>query len=862
MSTPVVRSDTAVGDDDARPPAASFAALALQLLLVLLVIRVFHVEERRGLFPLGCLAAAGWLVHRRLPAALRPAFFLVLSLASFPLAFSWPHLAGADWSRLTATDWSQVAVAAAIQSAWVFGLGAGLIVFCHFPLPFVVRIGLILATAAALAVWRSEDVSPFWAVLGSMFMFRLWIYLRELRRETRPASWPQRISYFFLLPNAFFPFFPIVDYRRFRDGLTADDDGSVAQRGVAWILRGIVHLLLYRAVRIFLLPHPLDLVDPGYVALFLVTSYALYLQVSGTFHVITGLLHLFGYDLPRTHDRYFLASSLSDIWRRINIYWKDFLSDHVFFPAYFALRRLPRGVAVVAAVLATFAATWLLHSWQTFWLIGTFPFEARDAALWLSAGTLVALNSVMQYRAALRGPRPAADLTPGLALRRSLQVAATFLAVSLFWGCWTIPQFPRVLTAAVVSENARPRDFAVPAAVLGAAVAFGTVAQLAAARLKKSGFEPRFPLERSPLACVASLILLAAVGQPEVHARLGWNASRAVASLATDPSGLDAAAGMMQGYYEQLADANLQSAPLIGATAANRPRGAFNYFDATRQIGGLIEQELIPGWDAEVDGFHLKVNRWGMRDDDAFRRKPAGTYRIAVVGSSVTMGYGVPADDDFESLVERRLNETLGPNGPRVELLNFAAGQYDPLSYAAILREKVYPFDPDAVYYVAHQGEFYSVTRHLGRAFKSGYELPYPCLDEILREAGVTEETSWGGADTALKPHGVPITDCVYRGIVSDCRERGILPVWIYVPMPGITEVTVDTEKMLAFARDAGFVVVDLSHWTDGREPGDVKFSPTDYHANALGHRLIADQLFAALKQRPDALPILAAPGP
>src|SRR5690606_29403224 len=137
------------------------------------------------------------------------------------------------------------------------------------------------------------------------------------------------------------------DYRRFRDGYVDDESGRVAQRGLSWMLRGIIHLLLYRSVKVYLLPGTYDLIDVEYLALFLVTNYALYLRISGYFHIITGLLHLFGFDLPRTHDRYFLASSLSDIWRRINIYWKDFLTEHVFFPTFFALRALPRWGAVV-----------------------------------------------------------------------------------------------------------------------------------------------------------------------------------------------------------------------------------------------------------------------------------------------------------------------------------------------------------------------------------------------------------------------------------------------------------------------------------------------------------------------------------
>lgn len=849
MSVPAEKPVHAASGPASSPSAA---ILALELLLILLVIRLFHIEEQRGLFPVTCLAAVGFLIHRRLPVTWRPAFFLAVSLASFPLVFAWPHLE---------SGWSRAAVEGLTQTGWVLGLGLPLIALCHLPVRFGVRVALVVAAGAGLAWWRyqaaeqDDGSAAFWPVLGSIFMFRLWIYLSELRREKVPVPWPRRLSYFFLLPNAAFPFFPIIDYRRFRDGYVPGDPGPVAQRGLSWVLRGLIHLLLYRAIKLFLLPDPRDLTDIPHVALFLVANYALYLRISGYFHIITGLLHLFGFDLPRTHDRYFLAAGLSDIWRRINIYWKDFLNDHVFLPTFFALRRVPRAASVVIAVAAVFATTWLLHSWQFFWLGGEFPLAARDAALWLAAGALVAVNSLWQYRAALRG-RPHEDrLTPAVAFRRSLQVAGTFLLVSFFWACWTIPTFPAVLAAAAKSEL-RPGDLAIPLGVLAAAVVLGSAAQLAVARLKHFGFEPRFPLERSPAACALALGLLALIGFPQVYGSLGWDASRAVAALTADAPALAEAGGDVQGYYEELADANLQSGPLIGGAARPRRHGELSYFDATRQTGDVMETELIPGWHGKADGFDLRVNRWGMRDDEVPHRKPPGTYRVALLGSSVTMGYGVPEDRDFESLLERRVNAEL-PQGPRVEFLNFAAGQYDALHQAALLRKKAFPFEPDAVYYVAHQGELYSPSRHLTRAYKSGFPLPYTCLGEIIRGAGVTPDMSWGTTDFKLEPQARPIVACVYRGIVEDCRRRGVLPVWVYLPMPGISVISVDTQEMLGLAREAGFVVVDLSDWADGRRPGEVKFSEADYHANADGHQLIADRLFAALQARPDALPPL-----
>ena len=60
---------------------------------------------------------------------------------------------------------------------------------------------------------------------------------------------------------------------------------------------------------------------------------------STTFHMIVGLLHLFGFRLPETHKLYYLAHSFTELWRRINIYWTEFMMKAVFYPTYFRVKQ-------------------------------------------------------------------------------------------------------------------------------------------------------------------------------------------------------------------------------------------------------------------------------------------------------------------------------------------------------------------------------------------------------------------------------------------------------------------------------------------------------------------------------------------
>ena len=127
-------------------------------------------------------------------------------------------------------------------------------------------------------------------------------------------------------------------------------------------------------------------------------NYLLYLQVSGQFHIACGMLHLYGFQLPETHHNYLLATGFTDYWRRINIYWKDFMVRLFFNPVVFRLKRWPQPAALAVATVVVFLATWLLHAYQSFWLRGSWGFSVPDALFWGILGVMVLVNVQLDAR--------------------------------------------------------------------------------------------------------------------------------------------------------------------------------------------------------------------------------------------------------------------------------------------------------------------------------------------------------------------------------------------------------------------------------------------------------------------------------
>lgn len=819
-----------------------FLLVAVQLALILVVVNRFDVAERNHFFPVLCVAVAGYLVHVCLPSRLRLAFFALLSVGTVLAFLGWPN------------------------GAWLVGLGAGLIAVCYLPVPISLRVAVIGLAALALTMARLEYDAPFWPLLGSMFMFRLIIYLFEQRRATARPPLALTVAYFFPLPNVSFLFFPILDFKTFRETYRPDAPWTTAQSGVAWIARGLMHLLLYRAVKYFVLPAPNELGDLPHLALFLAANYALYLHVSGYFHIITGILRLFGFELPRTHHNYFLADGVTDIWRRINVYWKDFMSTVFFMPAFFALRGLGTWGAVIVAALWVFLMTWLLHAYQVFWMTGGLPLRLYDAALWLAVGVIVAwqLCRDVRKRTEDRGQRTVKSrsllssvLCP---LWLSLRVVGTFALVSLFWAAWNAPA---VLPFLRVQLTAGPRAVAGGAVVLGvllAVAATGTVARLAWDWLERLRV---LPLRLSPaatgLGLAAALAVVAVVGSVPPDALFDTRTAAIVAMLRRESATPVEDAVAVQGYYEEMTAARVRPgswlAQLEGRPA---PLKGTHYPDMTRPADAWLERELIPGWSgpALADGRRLTINRLGMRDrPDRTLEKPPGTCRLAVVGSSIVMGFGVGDDETFPRLLEDRLNVDPPVAGCRYEVLNFGTGMSHVIHRHVLIDRKVFSFSPDAIYYIAHQDELLGPVKHLAALATQGEALPYACLADVARRAGVGPGMPPAAADAKLEPFAREIVLGVYRDLVDECRRRGVLPVWVYLPIPGVTNTPAQAAGFAELAREAGFTVVSLDGWVANYSPADVLLSVDGHHPNPFGHRLIAARMDEALRQKPDRLP-------
>ncbi len=91
-----------------------------------------------------------------------------------------------------------------------------------------------------------------------------------------------------------------------------------------------------------------------------------------------------------------------------------------------------------------------------------------------------------------------------------------------------------------------------------------------------------------------------------------------------------------------------------------------------------------------------RINSFGFRDRERTLEKPAGVFRIAVLGDSFTEARGVDMDKTFTALAENYLRSCPGFKGG-VEVLNFGVSGYGTGQELLELEKKVWQFDPDLI---------------------------------------------------------------------------------------------------------------------------------------------------------------------
>lgn len=155
--------------------------------------------------------------------------------------------------------------------------------------------------------------------------------------------------------------------------------------------------------------------------------------------------------------------------------------------------------------------------------------------------------------------------------------------------------------------------------------------------------------------------------------------------------------------------------------------------------------EHRPNTKAHLMGVDVLINSDGLREREIPKSKPEGTIRIAVIGDSITFGWGVPQEQTYPRVMEKILNNRQSlPEGMKYEILNFGVGNYAITDVANMLEHKSLSYSPDLVIYGAFLNDAESGGATVGGAWLLRHSVAAVWLwgrvDRLLRKSGLRED--------------------------------------------------------------------------------------------------------------------------
>lgn len=277
-------------------------------------------------------------------------------------------------------------------------------------------------------------------------------------------------------------------------------------------------------------------------------------------------------------------------------------------------------------------------------------------------------------------------------------------------------------------------------------------------------------------------------------------------------------------------------------------------------------------------GFTFRSNAEGFRDTPFSVDRDSSLVRVAFLGDSVTEGYGVEESDRFSSVVMAMLNRDATP---RYEALNFGVVGQSTADEFVVLTRHALKFTPDILVLQVDWNDFAENARklpalqgvpsasaiatfggppptpHGWKGFLQTHSAFYLALAERLSAYRLRR----GGANSIMdaiqstRPEEWKATEDLLTMFSSACRTAGVQPVVAYFPM----DVEVQTANEHAAQFVAGRIASLAAHadmdtidvLTPLRRRRDLDLYFDDIHLTVAGHRIVAETIAGALRQRP-----------
>ena len=367
-------------------------------------------------------------------------------------------------------------------------------------------------------------------------------------------------------------------------------------------------------------------------------------------------------------------------------------------------------------------------------------------------------------------------------------------------------------------------------------------------RNMRSSEEANPDWKRDRIVTIIMMVLLIGISIQSIHVRLGTEVANLVNSLRSARLSRLDTASLERGYYENLLSVDRFNSQLWEVYTKKPTDWLISNAGLKQFTNDFAQYDMVPSVVLDTNYGIVSINRWGMRDQDYDLNPNSNAYRVAMLGASSVMGWGVGDGETFEALIETRLNQENNTN-IKYEILNFGIQGYQPLQQL-IAANKSLKFSPNSIFYVATGREISRSAAYLVEAVTKGVDIPFEPLREFANRAGLTKGLEEVIALKQVKPYSKDILAWTYQYIADLARNNHANPVLVFLPQVREGDWQEETAETLRLAEQAGFIVIDLSDIYQGKDITMIRLAEWDDHPNKYGHELIAERLYKEINDK------------
>jgi len=266
-----------------------------------------------------------------------------------------------------------------------------------------------------------------------------------------------------------------------------------------------------------------------------------------------------------------------------------------------------------------------------------------------------------------------------------------------------------------------------------------------------------------------------------------------------------------------------------------------------------LTHEHIPNSEAKLMRVNIAINSSGFRDNFILRKKEKNDYRILVAGSSITMGWGVPYDSVFTSLLEDGFNKSY--DNLNYEVINTSIGNYNANMAAILLKKNLPLLDPDRVilHYFLNDAESIS-ARTTNIFIKYSYLAAY--LNLKLKRTIFNTRSSYNsigeyylGMYNNSNKGWIDAQNSIIK-MSNLCKSKNI--EFMVLIQPDLHDLSFNSEQYKSHLIIRSFLEYDNINYLDlfnafavelKDKPEKIWVNPDDQHPNSDGHRIIYEEL-------------------